>query len=88
MLHRMAKSGIHCEAQVSTKVFDEDGFCLGEYQLDLLDEDILVVEPKASRIIDDNHIAQLLGYLTATELNHGLLINFGAHRFQIRKFKT
>ncbi|PYV90972.1 MAG: hypothetical protein DMG05_08530 [Acidobacteria bacterium] len=30
--------------------------------------------------------AQILGYLKATRLEHGLLINFGSHKFEIRKF--
>ncbi|EKJ99247.1 hypothetical protein RBSH_05423 [Rhodopirellula baltica SH28] len=33
------------------------------------------------------HVLGFLGYLKATTLNHGLLINFGSAKFQIRKFK-
>lgn len=87
MHHRLTKAGIRCERQVPVEVFDEDQFCLGEYKLDLVVEDILVVELKAARAIDDNHIAQILGYLKATKLQHGLLINFGSAKFEIRKFK-
>ena len=87
MRHRLTKAGIRCESQVPVEVFDEDQFCLGEYKLDLVVEGIIVLELKAARAIDDNHIAQILGYLKATHLNHGLLINFGSGKFQIRKFK-
>ena len=88
MHHRLAKAGIRCERQISVKVFDEDRFCLGEYKLDFVIEGILVIEIKAARAIDDHHVAQILGYLKATTLQHGLLINFGSAKFQIRKFKT
>ncbi|KLU06063.1 NADH:ubiquinone oxidoreductase subunit 5 (chain L)/Multisubunit Na+/H+ antiporter, MnhA subunit [Rhodopirellula islandica] len=87
LLHRLAKAGIRCEKQVPVQVLDDDQFCLGEYKLDLVVEEILVVEIKAARGIDDKHVAQILGYPKATTLSHGLLVNFGSAKFQIRKFK-
>ena len=32
------------------------------------------------------HVAQLLGYLRASRIEHGLLVNFGAAKFQIKKY--
>jgi len=32
------------------------------------------------------HEAQILGYLKSARLEHGLLINFGSYKFEIRKF--
>lgn len=87
LLHRLRKAGIGAESQVPTTVFDEDGFKLGEYKLDIIVERVVIVELKATRSLDDIHIAQLLGYLRATNLSHGLLINFGAKKYQIRKLK-
>jgi GxxExxY protein len=46
----------------------------------------LVVEIKAAKTLAVEHEAQILGYLRSAKLEHGLLINFGAPRFQIRKF--
>jgi hypothetical protein len=34
----------------------------------------------------NEHIAQLLGYLRACRIEHGLLVNFGAPKLEIRKF--
>jgi len=42
---------------------------------------------KACKALVDEHVAQILGYLRACQMTHGLLINFGAPRFEIRKFK-
>ena len=68
------------------KVHDEDGTLLGDFYADLFVENKLIVEIKACKAIAPEHTAQLLGYLRATEIEHGLLINFGAPKFQIRKY--
>jgi GxxExxY protein len=67
-------------------VLDEDGTVLGEYFADLFVSGILIVELKACRAFDDSHVAQLLGYLRACRIEHGLLINFGALKLQIKKY--
>ena len=84
--HRLRKHGIKCDHQFPLKVYDEDGTVLGEYFADLFIEDCLIVELKACRAIADEHIAQILGYLRASRIKHGLLINFGAPKLEIRKF--
>jgi GxxExxY protein len=48
--------------------------------------DTLLVELKACRAIAPEHTAQILGYLRACRTEHGLLINFGAPRLEIRKY--
>jgi GxxExxY protein len=48
-------------------------------------EDCLIVELKAGKALVDEHTAQLFGYLRASRIEHGLLINFGAQRLQIQK---
>ena len=46
----------------------------------------LSVEIKACRTLADDHVAQLLGYLRASRIEHGLLINFGGPKVQIKKY--
>jgi len=46
----------------------------------------LVIELKAAKALADEHVAQLLGYLRASRIEHGLLMNFGAMKFEIRKY--
>ena len=87
LAHRLQKAGIRFEQQHPLKVLDEDGATLGEYYADFLVADCLVVELKACKALVDEHVAQILGYLRACQMAHGLLINFGAPRLEIRKFK-
>ena len=49
-------------------------------------EEQLVVELKACAALTSEHVAQLLGYLRSARMEHGLLINFGAPKLQIRKY--
>jgi GxxExxY protein len=86
LAHRLAKQGLKVQTQYPQKVYDEDGTVLGDYAADLFVEDCLIVEVKACSAIAPEHIAQLLGYLRASRIEHGLLANFGGPRFQIRKF--
>src|SRR5829696_9337363 len=86
LAHRLAKLGISVEQQQEIRVFDEDGTLLGYLKADLLVENRLICEIKGCRALVDEHVAQLLGYLRASRLEHGLLINFGAPRLQIKKY--
>ena len=74
------------EQQYPLTVFDEDGSILGDYFADLFVEGALIVEVKACKSLADEHTAQVPGYLRAAEQHHGLLINFGSSKIQIRKF--
>ena len=74
------------EQQYPLKVYDEDGTVIGEYFADLLVESKLIVELKACKALASEHIAQLLGYLRACRIEHGLLVNFGGAKLQIRKY--
>ena len=86
LLNRLRKAGFDVKQQHPLKVHDEDGTVIGEYFADLLVDNCLIVELKAAKTIADEHVAQTLGYLKASRIEHGLLINFGSYRFQIRKF--
>jgi GxxExxY protein len=85
LANRLRKKGIDAVQQFHLPVFDEDGTLVGDYQADILVNRHLIVELKACRDITDEHIAQVLGYLRASHLEHGLLINFGAPKLQIKK---
>ena len=72
----ISKSGSHVEQQKNIKVFYESEQ-VGDYYADLLVENLIIVELKAAETICDEHETQLLNYLRATDIEVGLLINFG-----------
>ena len=86
LAHRLRKAGLSVQQQVALKVYDEDGTVLGDYVADLLIEGELIIELKACRALASEHVAQLLGYLRACRIEHGLLINFGASKLEIKKY--
>ncbi|GAB1487806.1 GxxExxY protein [Opitutaceae bacterium] len=86
LAHRLRKQGIPLTQQHPLRVFDEDGTVLGDFFADLFAADALIVELKACRALTDEHVAQLLGYLRASRIEHGLLINFGSPVLEVRKY--
>ncbi len=86
LAHRLTKIGIAVIQQHPLDVCDHDGTLLGHFCADLFVENQLVVEVKACRGLIDDHVAQLLGYLRASRIEHGLLINFGGPKLQIKKY--
>jgi GxxExxY protein len=86
LAHRLRKAGLNVQQQYPLQVLDEDGTSIGEYFADLIVEDTLIIELKACRSLVSEHVAQMLGYLRSARKEHGLLMNFGSYRFQIRKY--
>ena len=82
--HRLEKAGFLVQTQVPIQVKDEDGYLLGDYVADMI-VDGIIIELKAVTTLLDVHVAQLMNYLKATGLEHGLLLNFGSEKFQCRK---
>ena len=85
-MNRLGKIGLQIEQQKPLNVLDEDGTLLGEYYADVYIENSLIVEIKACKTLIDEHVAQLLGYLRSSHTEHGLLINFGSPKLQIKKY--
>jgi GxxExxY protein len=86
LANRLRKKGVRVEQQQRMKVFDEDGTLLGRLTADLLVEKRIICEIKGCTALIDAHTAQLLGYLRAARIEHGLLINFGATRLEVKKY--
>lgn len=62
---------------------------VGEFRADIIVENSVVIELKAIQHLTPAHEAQLVNYLTATDIEHGVLINFGSKKIEIkRKFRT
>ena len=86
LAHRLRKAGLDVKQQHPLRVQDEDGTLIGDYLADLLVEDVLVIELKTAKALGVEHEAQVLGYLKSARVEHGLLINFGSPKFEMRKF--
>jgi len=70
------KLGLRIDRQVPVRVHFQ-GEVVGEYALDMVADNAVIVELKASRDLAEEHEAQLLNYLKATPYEVGLLMNFG-----------
>ncbi|MDT8325005.1 MAG: GxxExxY protein [Bacteroidota bacterium] len=80
-------SGMRVDQQVKIEVFYE-GVLVGTYRADLLVENCVIVELKASEGLRPEHAAQLTNYLRATRYEVGLLLNFGKHPEIQRRYFT
>ena len=65
-----------------------DGMEVGKHRLDLFIEDIIVVELKAIKNLDDIHFAIVRSYLRATGQMLGLLLNFAKITLEIKRVIT
>ena len=68
--------GLKVEQQKPLRVFFY-GRVVGEYLADMVINDVVLLELKAASQLNDDHSAQLLNYLKATNIEVGLLLNFG-----------
>ena len=79
----LREAGLAVQRQVAVPVLFR-GRQVGDFRADLLVENTILLELKSARTLDRSHEAQLLHYLRATEIEIGLLLNFG-ERPQFRR---
>ncbi len=72
----LRRLNLKVDQQKSIKVLYET-FEVGDYFADLIIEDLVIVELKAAESLCEEHEMQLINYLKATNLEVGLLLNFG-----------
>jgi GxxExxY protein len=80
----LAEAGIVFEREKRIPVYYR-GHIMGDFIADLVIQEIIVVELKSVEGLLTGHSVQLVNYLSATRLDLGLLLNFGAKSLQ---FKT
>ena len=80
----LTRLGFDVEQQKSIKVFYGE-HNVGDYFADLIVNDLVILELKAADALCDEHEAQLLNYLKATDKEVGLLFNFGKEAKFVRK---
>ena len=62
-----------------------DGIVVGEYHTDIIVEGKLILELKATQDLSIANEVQLVNYLTSTQIDDGLLINFGSDKLQFKR---
>ena len=87
LIIELKKKGFASVPQQCIKVFYE-GQVIGEYFVDIVVDDLIVLELKAAEKIAQDHKTQLLNYLKATDKEVGLLLNFGKEPEFIRVIFT
>jgi GxxExxY protein len=65
-----------------------DSTKVGNYYADIIVDDTIILELKASKKLLQAHEYQLINYLKATDINVGLLLNFGKEPTFKRKIYT
>jgi GxxExxY protein len=84
LIWELRKAGIKAEAERPISV-RYDGQIVGAFTADLLVNNSVIVELKASQSLAKAYEVQLVNYLTATGFDEGLLLNFGAERLEFKK---
>ena len=84
LIWELRKAGVKAEAERPITV-RYDGQIVGAFTADLLVNNSVIVELKASQSLAKAYEVQLVNYLTATGFDEGLLLNFGAERLEFKK---
>ena len=83
----LTEMGLYCEKQSQIKVYYNE-VIVGEYFADIIVNDCVILELKAAEALIEEHEFQLINYLKATEMEVGLLLNFGKEPIFKRKIFT
>lgn len=76
MCIELSTSGLHILNQQAIKVHYK-GHVIGDYNADIIVNQSVIVELKAVEVLVEEHELQLINYLKATNIEIGLLLNFG-----------
>ena len=77
MYFELKARGLKVESQKEIKVYFKQQL-VGEYYSDLILENKVIIELKATEVLMNAHVAQTINYLRATPIEIGMLLNFGA----------
>lgn len=72
----LQKNGFDIKSEYPIKVTYE-GVEVGDYFADIIVDNCIIIEVKATKMLQEEHEFQLINYLKATEMEVGLLFNFG-----------
>lgn len=84
LFYELESNGFQVEAQKKIKVYYKE-IEVGEYYADIIVNDLVILELKASEYLMEAYEFQLINYLKSTDIEVGLLLNFGKKPEFIRK---
>lgn len=84
LLIELRGNGLKIDKEVPINVH-YNNVIVGEFRADIIVEDLVILELKAIQKLSTIHEAQLVNYLTATNIEHGLLINFGSEKLEVKR---
>ena len=76
MLIELRRMGFECKSQFPVTVFYET-WTVGDYFADIIVDGTVIIENKATEALCEQDEFQLINYLKATDMEVGLLLNFG-----------
>ena len=76
LLIELRKIGLHCQEESPIEVYYGEDL-IGNYRADIIVENCVIIENKAAKGIAEENEFQLINYLKATDIEVGLLLNFG-----------
>ena len=82
--HELRQRGLDVQCEKPIQVI-YDGVVVGDFTADMLVEGVILIENKAVQVLILAHEVQLVNYLTATGIDIGLLLNFGAEPLEFRR---
>ena len=81
----LSQKGLKVQRQIPLQVKFR-GVVVGDFSVDILVEDKILIELKVVNVLAKELYAQTLNYLKATGVEVGLLVNFGNPRVEYRRF--
>ena len=84
MVVELRKLNLNFETEKLIQVL-YDGIIVGEYRTDIIVEGKLILELKATQDLSIANEVQLVNYLTSTQIDDGLLINFGSDKLLFKR---
>ncbi len=87
LLIELEQVGLEVKSKYPISVYYE-GNQVGEYYADIIVDECIIIENKVAETLKEEHEFQLINYLKATEIEVGLLLNFGKKPSFKRKYFT
>ena len=87
LLIELQEIGLECKEEFPIDVY-YGGQIVGNYRADIIVENVVIIENKASETLVEENEFQLINYLKATNIEIGLLLNFGKKPQFKRKIYT